>query len=182
LWVNGEFRDQYDVTRDEFWTLAELFAREVSAAPAREYASPDGSLVLPAFRVFHQGPADNRGWRFSHTLDTYGLLVAKPGTRVFVSNSSEGRTYTATVGAKGTLGDLKVFAERGGESVVTDSAGRVYIANGQIFVHGADGKELGRIDVPERPLNLVIGGANRQTLFILSHHSLYSVNLAQTDS
>jgi hypothetical protein len=36
--------------------------------------------------------------------------------------------------------------------------------------------------VPERPLNLVIGGANRQTLFILSHHSLYAVNLAQADS
>src|SRR6185295_7371833 len=93
-WVNGEFRDQYDPARDEFNTLAELFAREVAAAPTREYVSPDGSLVLPAFRVFHQGPADNRGWRFSHTLDTYGLMVAKPGARVFISASSEARTYT----------------------------------------------------------------------------------------
>jgi len=63
-WVNGEFKDQYDPTRDQFATLAELFAKEVAAAPDREYVSPDGSLVLPAFRVFHQGPGDHRGWRF----------------------------------------------------------------------------------------------------------------------
>ncbi|HEU4627920.1 MAG TPA: glycosyl hydrolase family 28-related protein [Steroidobacteraceae bacterium] len=181
-WVNGEFRDQYNPATDQFNTLAELFAREVGAAPAREYASPDGSLVLPAFRVFHQGPPDHRGWRFSHSLDTYGFTVAKPGTRLYISAPSEARTYTATLGAKGSLEDLKVFVERGGESVVSDAAGRVYLANGQIFVYDANGKEVGRIDVPERPLQLVIGGADRRTLFILTHHSLYSVDLAAADA
>jgi sugar lactone lactonase YvrE len=28
-----------------------------------------------------------------------------------------------------------------------------------VFVYASDGKELGRIDVPERPLQLVFGGA-----------------------
>jgi hypothetical protein len=181
-WANGEFRDQYDPARDEFNTLAEIFAREVSIETNREYASPDGSLVLPAFRVFAQGPVDHRGWRFSHSLDTYGFQIAKPGTRLYVSNSSEAKIYTATLGTKGRLEDLKVFVERGGESVVADASGRVYVANGQIFVYGANGAEVGRIDVPDRPLQLVIGGENRQTLFILTHHALYSVNLAQADS
>jgi sugar lactone lactonase YvrE len=58
----------------------------------------------------------------------------------------------------------------------------VYVANGQIFVYGANGEEVGRIDVPNRPLQLVIGGANRQTLFILTHHALYSVDLAGAGS
>jgi hypothetical protein len=31
-------------------------------------------------------------------------------------------------------------------------------------------------------LQLVFGGANRQTLFILTHHSLYAVSLGQADS
>lgn len=174
-WANGEFRDQYDPARDEFNTLAELFAREVAPGAPREYVSPDKSLVLPAFRVFHQGPPDYRGWRFSHSLDTYGFAIAKPGTRLYVSNGSEARTYAATVGAKGALQNLEVFAERGGESVATDAAGRVYVANGQIFVYAADGKEVGRIEVPERPLQLIFGGANRQTLFILTHRALYSL-------
>jgi hypothetical protein len=178
-WANGEFRDQYDPARDEFTTLAELFAREVSTAPPREYASPDGSLVLPAFRVFHQGPNDYRGWRFSHSLDTYGFTIAKPGTRLYVSNGSEAKIYTVTLGSKGTLEDLKVFTERGGESVVADAAGRVYVANGQIFVYSANGEQVGRIDVPDRPLQLVMGGADRNTLFILTHHALYSVNVGR---
>jgi sugar lactone lactonase YvrE len=131
--------------------------------------------------VFHQGPPDHRGWRFSHTLDTYGFTIAKPGSRLYICNGSEARIYTATLGAKGALQDLKVFAERGGESVVSDESGRVYVANGQIFVYGANGEEVGRIDVPNRPLQLVIGGADRKTLFILTHHALYAVNLAQAN-
>ncbi len=89
MWVNGEFRDQYDPARDRFATLAELFAKEVAAAPSQEYASPDGSVVLPAFRVFHQGPPDHRGFRFSHSLDTHGFTIAKPGSRVHVSAAGE---------------------------------------------------------------------------------------------
>jgi hypothetical protein len=177
-WVNGEFKDQYDPSRDQFPTLAELFEHDVSTAPRREYASPDGSVVLPAFRVFHQGPPDYRGWRFSHSLDTYGFSIARPGARIYVSAAAEGRTYAATVGPHGALKDLEVFVERGGESVATDASGRVYVANGQVFVYAPNKDQLGIIDVPERPLQLLVGGGNRQTLFILTHHSLYSVNLA----
>ncbi|HEV2702350.1 MAG TPA: FAD-dependent oxidoreductase [Steroidobacteraceae bacterium] len=173
-WVNGEFKDQYDPQTDHFATLAELFAREVATGPALQYSSPDGSLVLPAYRVFHQGALDYRGWRFSHSLDTYGFLVASPGSRLYVSNASEAKTYSARLGSRGALEDLKVFAERGGESVTSDAAGRVYLANGQIFVYGADGSELGIIEVPERPLQLLAAG---HSLFILTHHSLYSVDL-----
>jgi sugar lactone lactonase YvrE len=43
-----------------------------------------------------------------------------------------------------------------------------------VFVYGPDGKARGRIDVPERPLQLVFGGADGRTLFILTHHSLYT--------
>jgi hypothetical protein len=173
-WVNGEFKDQYDPQSDHFATLAELFAREVAVAPGQAYSSPDGSLVLPAYRVFHQGAPDYRGWRFSNALDTYGFIEASPGARIYVSNGSEAETYSAKVGSKGALEDLKVFAKRGGESVTSDASGRVYLANGQIFVYSADGSELGVIEVPERPLQLLAAG---HTLFILTHHSLYSVDL-----
>jgi hypothetical protein len=171
-WVNGEFRDQYDPKTDHFTTLAELFARDAANAPAKQYVSPDGSLALPDYRVVHQGPPDNRGWRFSHALDTYGFTTAAPGSRVFLSNSAEGKTYSAKVGKSGALTDLKVFADRGGECVATDSSGRVYVANGQIFVYSSDGRETGRIDVPDRPLQLVFAGPR---LYIVTHHALYAV-------
>jgi sugar lactone lactonase YvrE len=71
--------------------------------------------------------------------------------------------------------DLKVFANRGGESVAVGPDGKVFVANGQIFVYAPDGKELTRIDVPERPIQLLFGGKDKRTLFILCHHALYSV-------
>ncbi|KQM97301.1 gluconolaconase [Sphingobium sp. Leaf26] len=173
-WNNGEFRDQLDHKTYEFTTLAEMFARDVGTPKAKEYLSPDGSLSLPAFRTWQQGPVDHTGWRWSDGLNANGLIGGKPGERLFVTNGSENVTYSGTVGAGGTLTDLKRFANRGGESVAVDGRGRVYVANGQVFIYGPDGKEAGRIDVPDRPLQILFGGPDRRTLFILTHHALYA--------
>ena len=173
-WNNGEFRDQLDPLTYRYTTLAQMFARDMALTKPREYVSPDGSLVMPAYRTAQQGPATFRGWRFSDPLDAYGLVAARPGSRVYVSNGSEDRTYGGLVGAGGAVTDLKPFADRGGESVVAGGDGRVYVANGQVFVYAADGRQVARIDVPERPLQLLFGGPDGRTLFILCHHALYA--------
>lgn len=60
----------------------------------KQYTSTDGSIVIPAGRVFQQGSADTiAGWRFSDNLDTYGFITAVPGRRIYVSSSSEDVTY-----------------------------------------------------------------------------------------
>lgn len=176
-WNNGEFRDQYDPATDHFTTLGEMFVRDAGTPKAQGYASTDGSLVLPAFRTFQQGTPDRVGWRWSDTLQAHGFVSAKVGERVFVTNASENRTYSGTVAAGGALTDLRPFADRGGESVVRDAQGRVFVANGQVFAYAPDGSPLGRIDVPERPLQLLVGGEGGRTLFILTHHALYAAAL-----
>jgi hypothetical protein len=158
-----------------------MFAKDVTTAKAKEYVSPDGSVFLPASRVFQQGTADSTGWRFSDNLDTYGFIAAQAGRRTYVSSESEDVTYSALVGADGALSDLKPFAQRGGESVAVDGQGNVYVANGQIFVYSAAGKEIGEIDVPERPIDLVFGGADRRTLFILAHHALFAARVRRAE-
>jgi len=176
-WNNGEFEDQFDFSTSTFTTLAQMFVRDVSTTKDKEYVSPDGSVFLPAGRVFVQGPTDYTGWRFSDNLDAYGLLHAPAGQRVYVSSASEDRTYSGLVGADGTLSELKPFAERGGESVAVGPDGNVYVANGQVFVYDAAGKLTGQIDVPERPIDLVFGGRDRRTLFILAHHALFAAQI-----
>lgn len=176
-WNNGEFRDQLDPKNYTYATLPEMFARDVETPRPKGYVSPDSSVFLPAARVLDQGSADYTGWRFSDNLDTYGLLSAAVGSRVYVESSSEDRTYSARVNADGTLGDLRPFAERGGESVAVDARGNVYVANGQVFVYDSAGHQIAEIDVPERPLQLVFGGSEGRTLFILAHHVLYSVQV-----
>jgi hypothetical protein len=181
VWMNGEFANQLNLETYKYKTLAEMFAEGVTTPKSKEYVSPDRSLFLPAGRVFRQGPDDSypgmdeTGWRWSDNLNASRFITALPGRRIFVASDGENRTYSAIVKPDGTLGDLKPFAERGGESVASDTNGNVYIANGQIFVYDASGAVIGQIDVPERPTNLVFGGPDRHTLFILTHHTLYAV-------
>jgi sugar lactone lactonase YvrE len=81
------------------------------------------------------------------------------------------------VSPDGTLRNLKAFVQRGGESATVDSNGNVYVANGQIFVYSPAGKQIAQIDAPERPLQLIFGGADRKTLFILAHHALFAAQV-----
>jgi hypothetical protein len=183
VWADGQFRNHLDLASYEYETHAQMFSREVTTAVPQAYVSPDASLLLPAGRVFAQGPdgtypgMDETGWRWSHALDAFSLITAAVGERVYVTSGAENRTYRAVVRDDGTLGDLDRFVERGGESVVSDGEGNVYIANGQIFVYRASGEAIGRIDVPERPTGLRFGGPDGKTLYVLTHHSLYAATL-----
>ncbi|WP_341207951.1 glycosyl hydrolase family 28-related protein [uncultured Sphingomonas sp.] len=177
VWANGEFADRIDPSTYEYPPIASFFTSKLGEVKPQEYRSPDRSLALPAFRVWNQGPDDHLGWRWSDTLDSYGFVGAVPGSRVTLTNASENLTYSGLVGAGGQVTDLKVVAPRGGESVARDAAGNLYVANGQVFVYAPDGSLTRRIDVPERPLQLLLGGADRRTLYILAHHALYAMPL-----
>ena len=175
VWANGEFADRIDQKTYAYPPLSRFFTSKMGEAKRAAYVSPDGSVAIPAFRVWNQGPDDHQGWRWSDTLDSYGLVTARAGERMYLTNASENLTYSGRVAANGALGDLRVVAPRGGESVARDPAGNLYVANGQVWVYDKNGREVRRIDVPERPLQLLIGGPDRRTLFILAHKALYSV-------
>ena len=49
--------------------------------------SPDGSLSLPAFRVWQQGPIDHTGWRWSD-----GLSISTNHASQFESSSCHNRS------------------------------------------------------------------------------------------
>ena len=115
------------------------------------------------------------GYKFGYILQAYGLAKAVPGKTFYVTNESEQRTYSGKVNADGTLSGLRLFAEQGGESLAEDSHGNVYLAAGQVFVYDASGKAIETIAVPERPLDLIFGGKDQRTLYILTQSSLYAV-------
>jgi hypothetical protein len=176
-WNNGEFRNHLDFSTMQYRTLREMFLADVTTPQKKQYVSPDGSIFLPAGLVVQQGPPDATGYRFSDNLDTHGFLNAAVGTRIYIASSSEDRTYGAVVGADGALSDVRPLAERGGESVAVGPDGNIYVANGQIFVYTGEGKQIARIDVPQRPINILFGGNDGRTLYILAHRALYSVKV-----
>jgi sugar lactone lactonase YvrE len=79
------------------------------------------------------------------------------------------------VQSDGTLGEATFFAEDGGDTVAQDKNGNVDVAAERVFFYSGDGKLLGRIDIPDRPIDLAFGGADRRTLYMLTHSPRYAV-------
>ncbi len=139
-----------------------------------QYVSPDHTVFIPAGEDFVQGQL-YYGTKMADVLRAFSLAKAVPGKPFYVSDESDERTYKGNVTDKGTITDLQLFAERGGESVAQDKEGNVYLAAGQVLVYSAKGELLGRIDVPERPIDILFGDTDRTMLYILTHASLYAV-------
>jgi len=108
-------------------------------------------------------------------IRAFGLAPASPGKPFYVSDESEAKTWRVTVGEDGSISSPVLFAEQGGEGLVVDEQANVYIAAGQIYVYNASGALTDTIAVPERPLQLLFGGSDGKTLYILTHTTLYSV-------
>jgi sugar lactone lactonase YvrE len=153
------------------WTM-----NDFADARPQQYFSLNGSALISAGDDFAKGHME-WGTKMADLLRTFGLQEAAPGHPFYVAAEYEERTYKGNVSPTGSVTGLELFAESGGESVAQDERGRVFIAAGQILVYSTEGRIIGRIDVPERPIDLVFGGADRRTLYILTHHSLYAAEM-----
>ena len=150
--------------------------RQSLGHPAADFVSPDGTTVVPTGADFLEG-ATSWGVKSSPQIRSFGLAPAVPGQTFYTTDEAELTTWAANVGADGSLSGFRLFANQGGEGVTADSHGHVFIAAGQIYVYDATGKLIETIEVPERPLQLVLGGSDRKTLFIPARSSLYAVRL-----
>ena len=160
----------------DYWRNENDFLETVPVKLPYQFVSPDGTTFLPAAEDFVSGEL-YYGSKLNNTLRAFGFAPAVPGRPFYVTDESGEKTYSASVGDDGTIGNLKLFAEQGGESVAPDSKGNVYIAAGQVYVYNPAGEMIDTIDVPERPSQLLFGGPDGNTLFILARSSLYAVQV-----
>ena len=102
------------------------------------------------------------------------MAVVGPGKGVYVTSEDDCRTWRVSVDQDLKL-TAKPFADRGGNSVVADSDGNVYIANGNVDVYDRTGRHAGTLETPERATGLAFGGRDRKTLFIGARGSVYAI-------
>jgi hypothetical protein len=150
------------------------FPEAVSVGKPYQFVSQDGSTFLPAGKDFVTGEL-YYGSKFNDLLRAFGMAAAVAGQPYYVSDESELKTYVGSVGVDGAIANLRLFAEQGGESVTVDEKGNVYIAAGQVFLYDPSGHWFDTIEIPERPSQLLFGGSDGHTLFILARSSLYAV-------
>jgi Pectate lyase superfamily protein/SMP-30/Gluconolactonase/LRE-like region len=157
-----------------YWRNENDFLEKIAAKPPYQFVSPDGSTFLPAGEDFVSGQL-YYGTKLNDLLRAFGLAPAVEGQPYYLTNESGEKTYVGIVGDNGAISNVRLFADRGGECVTVDEKGNVYIAAGQVFVYNPAGELIDTIDVPERPSQLLFGGSDGHTLFILARSSLYAV-------
>ncbi|HTR41784.1 MAG TPA: glycosyl hydrolase family 28-related protein [Pseudomonadales bacterium] len=153
-----------------------VFNRDSLSHPTAQFVSPDGTAVLPVGESFLDGET-SWGVKSSPQIRAFGLARAVPGRPFYVTDESNLRTWKADVNADGSLANFQLFVENGGESVATDSQGNVYLAAGQIYVYDPKGNLIDVIETPQRPIQILFGGSDGQTLFITVRNSLYSLRM-----
>ena len=150
----------------------------------RDYVYRQGSntavigVVENAHRGYFYAPGTKTaimaGGTWRPILQSSNLAAFSPGVAHYLTSEDDGKTYHAKLENDGRL-TTRVFTERGGTSVVSDEAGNVYIASDQVYVYDREGKQIGVLELPERPGSLAFGGPDKRTLFIGARSSLYSI-------
>jgi hypothetical protein len=158
----------------DYWRNENDFLETIPTKKSYQFVSPDGTTFFPAGEDFVSGEL-YYGSKLNDTLRAFGLAPVVADHTTYVSDESGEKTYVGRVGSDGTITNLKLFAERGGESVTVDEQGNVYIAAGEVFVYDHAGALIDTIEIPERPSQLLFGGSDGHTLFILARSSLYAV-------
>ena len=158
----------------DYWRNENDFQKTLPTKRPYQFVSLDRSTFIPAGDDFVSGRL-YYGSKMHDVIRAFGLAPVPIGKSIYVCDEEQQKTYRATVSEDGTLSDLRLFVNVGGEGVTEDAEGNVYIAAGQVYVFSPEGKLIETIEVPERPNQLLFGGADRKTLFILARSSLYEV-------
>jgi hypothetical protein len=130
--------------------------------PTEMYVAPDGVTVIPVQYDFARSAA---------------MVEAFPGKTLYSSDEYDKRTVKLNVSSEGYLSDLTYFTEMGEFNSAVDGNGNVYVADGQVYIFNKEGKRVGEIEVPERPVTICLGGKDNKTLFITTNTSLYCVDI-----
>jgi Pectate lyase superfamily protein/SMP-30/Gluconolactonase/LRE-like region len=176
-WFNGDFAETLSAAQPYTYTsLQQMFEKGLGARTTFQFVSPDNTLFIPTNAPIVQGES-YFGTKWAPVLEAYGLVKGTAGQPFYATNEAEQRTYRGLLNLDGSLSQITTFVEQGGESLAQDADGNIYLAAGQIYAYSPQGKLLGTLDVPERPHDILFGGKDRRTLYLLSDHSIYAVRL-----
>jgi len=165
---------------NELWMLEALLQHRGYIFRQGSNTARRSSLIEEHRGYFYAAGSDIAvlaGGTWRPLLQSAQLASFHAGQAHLLVSEDEGRTYWAELQGPQTL-TTKLFAERGGTSVVSDENGNVYIAGSQVYIYDPHGHPIGVLEVPERPSSLSFGGADRRTLFIGARGSLYSIRTA----
>lgn len=138
------------------------FDKNITFTPENNFIAPDGVTIIP--EIYDLGRSAS-------------LSDAIPGQPLYVVREIDKTTVKLEVDEQGKLSGMQEIVPRGEYDTAVDPDGNLYIADGQIFVYDKNFREIKRISLDERPISIVIGGKDRNILFVTTHSSLYGIRI-----
>jgi len=137
------------------------------------------TMALTNQEVFFLAPDRKTPTRVTDDLrQPNGITGTPDGKRLFVSDISAHQTWRYDIQVDGALTNKTLFCKLGSDGMTIDVDGNLYLTGNGVTVFDKTGKQIDRIDVPEKwSANVCISGKDHQTLFITASESLYSIQL-----
>lgn len=141
------------------------------------YGSEQG-LEQDGFHVYYIPPGKKEATRVIDDLvKPNGVVGTADGKRLYVADPGANKSYVYRIQKDGTLTDRRLAAPEGSDGMTLDERGNLYLTRAGVRVYNPDGKLIASIETPERPSNVVFGGADRKTLFITARTGFYSLRM-----
>lgn len=161
LWVAPDgsiyFTDPY--YKRDYWTSVEKELEKENVY----YLSPDRKTLIVAASDF---------------IRPNGIIGTPDGTKLYVADINDRKTYSFKINEDGTLTERELFVNMGSDGMTIDEQGNLYLTGQGVTVFNPGGKQIEHIEVPERwTANVCFGGPDLRTLFITAMKSLYTLEM-----
>lgn len=109
-----------------------------------------------------------------------GIALSPNGKILYVADSDERSIRAFDVAGNGKASNERVLVTKidgPPDGIRTDEKGNLWVTCNNIAVYAADGKFIGKIDMPETPRNLTFGDGDFSSLYVTALTSVYRVKL-----
>jgi sugar lactone lactonase YvrE len=142
------------------WRDAHDYMTAALEPPSRYFIAPDGKTAIAVTYDL---------------IRSCALHVAQPNRLFFAVDEYYKRVVCFDSDEKCNLHNSRVFIERGEYSAAVALNGDIYVTDGQLLRYNAQGEYLEEITLPHRPSAVVIGGLNRDVLFVTARNAVYAI-------
>jgi gluconolactonase len=105
-----------------------------------------------------------------------GIVGTPDGKSIYISDIKDNKTWLYSINKDGSLGNKKLFCEKGSDGMTIDSAGNLYLTGSGVSIFDRNGIFIGNIPVPEDwTANVCFGGADMKSLYITASKGLYRI-------
>jgi len=132
-------------------------------------ADGKGGAYFTVGGIFYVSPNGMVSTVADQNIRTNGLMLSPDGRTLYVTNNTV--IVAFDVRPDGSTTNRRDFGsldgDDGGDGMAVDSAGRLYVtASKGVHVLSSDGRHLGLIPTPRRPISAAFSGPEKKTLYV----------------